>query len=231
MTGLLSIVTVVLSTACTVSAFTPNAHASSRVVQSRQSTADVSVQESFGFDFAEDTEENSNPLIFGEANYKQWVGTISDNSFLNRQYNLLGRVRELDLLTKTADAKILSRLEKNGITLASLESALPLADSLGLAGIAGSNQQLLINLVAPLLIEPAPYLLPAIGAALEVGPLAFGAAAAVTGGLEVLLLVNDVKIPFVGLEAGVYIGALLVPVTALIGGLGVGLAIANGKKE
>jgi len=232
MTGFLSTLTLILSTTCTVSAFSPpNAHSSSRIVQSRQSTADVSVQESFGFDFAEDTLENTNPLIQGEANYKQWVGTIQDNSFLNRQYNLLRRVRELDILSKTADAQILSRLEQNGITLSTLEGALPLADKLGLLGVAGNNQQLLINFVAPLLVEPAPYLLPAIGGALEVGPLAFFGAAAAVGGLEVLFVTQDVRIPFVGLPAGLYIGALLVPVTALLFGLGAGLTITNNAKE
>jgi len=171
-----------------------------------------------------------NGNISGEANYKQWIGTVQDNSFLNRQYNLLRRVRELDILTKTADAQILSRLEKNGVTLATLEGALPLADKLGLVALAGNNQQLLINGLAPLLVEPAPYLLPAIGGALEIGPAAFFGAAAATGGLEALLLVQDVKIPFVGLAAGVYIGALLVPVTLLLGGLGAGLTITNGNK-
>jgi len=172
-----------------------------------------------------------NDNISGEAKYKQWVGSVQDNSFLNRQYNLLGRVRELDILTKTADAQILSRLEANGITLATLEGALPLADKLGLAAIAGNNQQLLINFVAPLLVEPAPYLLPAIGSALEVGPPAFFAAAAAVGSLEALFLVKDVRIPFVGLEAGIYVGALLIPVTALFFSLGAGLQIANQNKK
>jgi len=160
------------------------------------------------------------------------ITTIIPNSNQTpHQYNLLGRVRELDLLTKTADAQILSRLEANGITLATLEAALPLADKLGLAEVAGNNQQLLINFVAPLLVEPAPYLLPAIGSALEVGPAAFFGAAAAVGGLEVLFLVQDVRIPFVGLEAGIYVGALLVPVTAVLFGLGAGLTISNSNKN
>jgi hypothetical protein len=48
----------------------------------RQQTA---VQESFGFDFAEDSYENTPDLILGEANLKQWVNKIEPNSFLNRQ--------------------------------------------------------------------------------------------------------------------------------------------------
>ena len=29
--------------------------------------------------------ENTPDVILGEANYKQWVSTVNDNSFLNRQ--------------------------------------------------------------------------------------------------------------------------------------------------
>ena len=43
------------------------------------------VYENFGFDFAEDQSENTPDIILGEANYKQWVSTVNDNSFLNRQ--------------------------------------------------------------------------------------------------------------------------------------------------
>lgn len=43
------------------------------------------VYENFGLDFAEDQAENTPEIILGEANLKQWVGTVNDNSFLNRQ--------------------------------------------------------------------------------------------------------------------------------------------------
>jgi hypothetical protein len=43
------------------------------------------LSESFGFDFAEDSYENTPEQLLGEANYKQWVGKIDKNSFLNRQ--------------------------------------------------------------------------------------------------------------------------------------------------
>lgn len=228
MTGFISICTLLLSTAWTVSAFSPSARSASSVPR-RQSVADVSVRENFGFSFAEDAGDVTDQLL-GEANYKQWVSEVQDNSFLNRQYNVLGRVRELDLLTKTADSGVLSLLEENGITLALLEGGLEIADNLGLLSIAGKNQQLLLNLVAPLLIEPAPYLLPLIAGALSVGPPAFFGAALATGGLEGLLVVNDVDIPFVGLSAGFYLGLLLVPLTVVFGGLGAGLTYTNSNK-
>lgn len=230
MTGLISIFTLLLSTtAFSVSAFTPSARSSSSVAQRRQSVADISVQENFGFGFAEDSSDITNQLL-GEANYKQWVGDIQDNSFLNRQYNILGRVRELDLLTKTADVGLLSLLEKNGITLETLEGALETLDGLGVLSAAGSNQQLLVNLVAPLLIEPAPILLPLIAGALEVGPAAFFLAAASIAGLEGFLVTNGVQIPFVGLSAGFYLGLLLVPLTGVFAGLGVALTATNSSK-
>lgn len=144
------------------------------------------------------------------------------------QYNVIGRVRELNLLKATADSGVLSKLEANGVDLATIEELLPLAEDLGLLSLAGSNQQLLVNLVAPLLIEPAPFLIPLIAGALEVGPSAFFAAAAGLAGLEFVLLANDVELPFVGLSAGVFLGLLLVPLTAVLTAAGV--ALANAKK-
>lgn len=55
-------------------------------LKSRQlSQSSTRVYENFGFDFAEDMAENTPDIILGEANYKQWVTTVNDNSFLNRQ--------------------------------------------------------------------------------------------------------------------------------------------------
>ena len=68
-----------ISTTTSVLAFAPQ---SSITVPSTSTTA---LQESFGFDFAEDQAENVPVTLLGEANYKQWVGEINDNSFLNRQ--------------------------------------------------------------------------------------------------------------------------------------------------
>ena len=43
------------------------------------------LNENFGFDFAEDSYANQDPLLGGEANYKQWVNRVNDNSMLNRK--------------------------------------------------------------------------------------------------------------------------------------------------
>jgi hypothetical protein len=69
-----------LSTLSAASAFAPQSQVSFQ--------RDVSVQENFGFDFAEDMAENTPAIILGEANYKQWVGENIDNSFLNRQVRM-----------------------------------------------------------------------------------------------------------------------------------------------
>lgn len=207
-----------LISATSVLGFTPR---STVPVQSVAST--TSLQESFGFDFAEDQAENTPSVILGEANYKQWVGENIDNSFLNRQYNAVRRIRELDLLGLTAEYGILSKLEKNGLDLATAESLLPTLESLGALSLVANNQQLLINGVAPLLIEPAPLLLPAVAGALDIGPPAFFLAAAAFGGLELQLITSGAEVPFVGLSAGAVAGLLLVPLTVVTGGLGVAL--------
>lgn len=132
------------------------------------------------------------------------------------------------MLQITADNGVLSKLEANGVDLATIESLLPLTEDLGLLSLAGSNQQLLVNLVAPLLIEPAPLLIPLVAGALEVGPAAFFIAAAAFGGIELLLVTNDVEIPFVGVPAGTVLGLLLVPLAAI--SAAAGAALANAKK-
>jgi hypothetical protein len=62
-----------------VSAFTVQPSA----VVIRPST--TALPESFGFDFAEDSYENTPEVILGEANYKQWINKVDKNAFLNRQ--------------------------------------------------------------------------------------------------------------------------------------------------
>lgn len=133
----------------------------------------------------------------------------------------------MNLLKTTADNGILSKLEANGVDLVTIEKLLPVAEELGLLSIAGNNQQLLVNLAAPLLIEPAPILIPVIAGALKSGPPAFFAAAAAFGGLEVFLIANDVELPLVGLPAGGVVGLLLVPLTLISAAAGAALAAAK----
>ena len=131
------------------------------------------------------------------------------------------------MLKTTVDNGILSKLEANGVDLVTIEKLLPLAEEYGLLSLAGNNQQLVINLAAPLLIEPAPILIPVIAGALKAGPNAFFAAAAAFGGLEVLLLANDVEIPLIGLPAASVFGLLFVPLALISGAAGAALASAK----
>jgi hypothetical protein len=41
--------------------------------------------ENFGLDFVADSYEATPDVLLGEANYKQWVNRIDENSFLNRK--------------------------------------------------------------------------------------------------------------------------------------------------
>jgi hypothetical protein len=150
-------------------------------------------------------------------------------SIVSVQYNVLGRVRELNLLKATVDNGLLSKLEASGLDLETLEGFLPLAEELGLLSLVGSNQQLIVNLVAPLLVEGAPILLPILSGAIGVGPPAFFLGAAGFASIEGLLLVNHVEIPFLGLPAGVFLGLLLVPLTAVSAGAGVALGSLKDK--
>ena len=146
---------------------------------------------------------------------------MSQRSFLLfLQYNVIRRVRELDLVQATLDNGVLTKLEKNGLTLSKIEELLPLLEQYGLLSLVANNQQLLINLAAPVVIEGAPLLLPLVAGALEVGPSAFYLAAAGCGGLELYLILSNAEVPLVGLPADVVAGLLLVPLTlvsALVG--------------
>jgi Protein of unknown function (DUF1118) len=158
-----------------------------------------------------------------DCSVAQQLGKLFSFHSLLCQYNVIRRVRELDLLQATIDAGILSKLEKNGLDLAKVEELLPLAEKLGLLSLVANNQQLLINGVAPLVVEGAPLLLPLIAGALEVGPAAFFLGAAVFGGLEVALISSGAEVPFVGLPASAVLGLLLVPLTVASAGAGVAL--------
>merc|ERR1719183_2935664 len=137
MAPLTSLLTVALCSSTAAFSATSNVATTSR--------PSTKLYENFGFDFAEDQVENTPQIILGEANYKTWGNSADPDNFLNQQYPLLARVRELGLLEKTAELGVLSKLEKQGLTLEKLEELLPAAEELGLLSLVGNNQQLLIN--------------------------------------------------------------------------------------
>jgi hypothetical protein len=196
-----------------VEAFSTNSGIVSPATTSRPSTH---LNENFGFDFAEDQVENTPQIILGEANYKKWVNGVDPNNMLNRQYALFTRVRELGLIEQTAELGVLSKLEKQGLTLEKTEELLPLLEQFGVLSLVGNNQQLLINGLAPVAVEGAPFILPVIAKALDIGPPAFYGAAAAVAGLEGLLFANNVQVPFIGLAAGGVLGLVLIPLTLVL---------------
>ena len=71
------------------------------------------------------------------------------------------------------DSGLLANLEKQGVDLETIEGLLPFLDSVGALSIVGNNQQMLLNLAAPPLVEGAPLLIPVLSGAVSVGPIAF----------------------------------------------------------
>lgn len=71
-------------------------------------------------------------------------------------------------------------------------------------------------------------ILPVLAGAIDVGAPAFYLAAASVAGLDAYLFASGAEIPFVGLSAGLYLGFLLVPLSAVLAV--VGGAIGSLKK-
>jgi hypothetical protein len=62
-----------------------SAYVAPKPLVARRSTQ---LQENFGLGIGEDTYAATTDLLKGEANYKQWVNRIDENSFLNRQVSV-----------------------------------------------------------------------------------------------------------------------------------------------
>mmetsp|Transcript_13544 Transcript_13544/g.13613 ORF Transcript_13544/g.13613 Transcript_13544/m.13613 type:complete len:284 (+) Transcript_13544:58-909(+) len=122
------------------------------------------IAESFGLEIAEDQFKNSDPLVAGEANYKKFVESYAPDGLVlgGPSYDVITRLRQLKLLTLTAESGLLETLEAKGLTLSQIEKLLPLVDDLGLLPLAASQKDLILNTALPLVIEPAPLLLPIV---------------------------------------------------------------------
>jgi len=142
------------------------------------------VYENFGLTIAEDPAENTPKEIFGEAAYKSFVQSYNPEGLIvgGPKYNIIERLRQLKLLTVTAESGLLEALEEKGVTLSALEKLLPLADDLNLLPLLVSNRDLALNTLAPLAIEPASALLPLVVSILKTPPTTFLAAGLVLAG-------------------------------------------------
>lgn len=150
------------------------------------------LQENFGLEIStlNDPGKITPRELLGEDTYRDFVG---DGALINKKtpfatslgsgpYDVIDRVRDLKLLTVTAESGLLEALEDKGVTLAQVEKLLPLVDSLGLLGLVRGNKDLIAG-AAPLLIEPAPSLIPVLVSLLKTPPSTFQVAGlAVAGG-------------------------------------------------
>ena len=92
------------------------------------------------------------------------------------------------MLKITAKSGLLEALEKKGLTLSKVEKLLPLADDLGALSLLLKNKELLLS-AAPLIIEPAPALIPIAVNVLNTPPSTFsslGYALLAAGAFEVV---------------------------------------------
>lgn len=150
-------------------AFSPSGRASlSRVRQMKP------LYENFGLDIAEDPSVNTPRQILGEANYVRFVQSYDDKALRvgGSRYDIIERIRTLKLLTATADSGLLEALEAKGLTLSKVEKLLPIIDKLDLLPLLVKNKDQMKGL-APLLIEPAPALLPVVAGLLSTSPSNF----------------------------------------------------------
>lgn len=149
--------------------------------------------ENFGLDFGEDPTENTPPAILGEARYKKFVGSYKENALLLGgspnapnvpDYDVIDRVSETKLLSLTAESGLLSALEEKGLTLSDLEKLLPLIDELNLLPFAVENKRLILNTIAPLVIEQSSVAIPLAVSVLKTNPSVFFTMAAGAVGAE-----------------------------------------------
>ena len=176
--------------------------------------------ETFGFSFAEDAagvaleSTEKGKLLLGEKRLKElYVDTLLkdgtvDRSLLSEDYPLLTRTAEMGLLSKTAEAGLLTALTEKGLTLTQIEKALPLVDELGLIPILIKNKWLFLNLLAPLLVEPAPLLIGPLATIIKIGgapPLAIAAALI---GSDLYGVTNGEALSLAPLAGGALFGAI-----------------------
>lgn len=200
---------------CSASAFSGSSSFASRplgaatAARSARSVKGSLRMESFGFDFAEDQGVNTPKEILGEAKLKEeFVPAVRSDALLTADYPVFDRVAELGLLSVTAESGLLAALQAKGVTLSDLEKLLPLIEEFGL--LTSINNPIVLNLIVPLLVEPAPLLLPGVVGLLKTDSTVFLAAAAAFAGLEAY-----------GFSASGEVSPLPIVGAALFGGLGV----------
>ena len=172
------------------------------------------VQESFGFDFAEDQAENTADGILGERRLKEeFIRSYKPTATVleGKPYPVFQEVQEKRILSATVNSGLLQSLDNLGLGLGDVEKLLPFLDKFGLIGLVRKNLPLAIIATGYLLIEPAPFLLPVLGALLAIPTGIWTAVAAVTTGAEVYLNA------FASFEDAGLVSLLLAPLLLIAG--------------
>lgn len=184
------------------------------------------LQENFFIDLPtlNDPSKITPKLLNGEETYKNFVDSYDPNSLLTGgggggggSYNAIRRIRELKLLSATVDSGLLQALEDKGVTLTQLERLLPIVDNAGVLPLIVKNKGLIVSAL-PLLLEPAPVLLPLVVSFLKTSPSTFTSVAAALvalGGYEGVA------------EGNVLLAALLVVLSAPLGIAGTLLGVLS----
>ena len=175
------------------------------------------VQESFGFDFAEDQAENTDLTILGERRLKEeFIRSYKPTATVleGKPYPVFQEVQEKKLLSGTVNSGLLRALDDLGLGLGDVEKLLPVIDKAGVLGLVRKNLPLAIIATGYILIEPAPFLLPVLGALL--GRARRGiwtAVAAVTTAAEIYLTA------FASFDDSGVVALLLAPLLLIAGAL------------
>lgn len=187
----------------------------------RVGTRQVKTYENFGFDFAEDQVKNTPIEVLGERRLKtEFIKSYKPTATVleGKPYPLLQEVQQKKLLSATSEAGLLAALDDLGLSLSDVEKLLPVIEKSGLLKLAAKNLPLVVILTGYLVIEPAPFLIPVLGAALKVPPPVYALAALGSAGLEALIVAT-------GAEDYSAAGFVLVPV-ALLSAILAGLPVA-----
>lgn len=180
------------------------------------------LRESFGFDFVEDQAANTPFEILGERRLKtEWVRSYKPTATVieGKPYPLFQELQDKKILSATAESGLLGALDDLGLTLSDVEKLLPIVDKSGALGLAKNNLPLAIVATGYLLIEPAPILIPVLGAALSVSTGVWTAIAAATTAAEVGLVAtgDDSLLPLLLAPLLLLSGVLSLVPTAIAG--------------
>mmetsp|Transcript_7572 Transcript_7572/g.19726 ORF Transcript_7572/g.19726 Transcript_7572/m.19726 type:complete len:232 (+) Transcript_7572:53-748(+) len=188
---------------------------------SRTVSRSTVTMENFGLSFAEDQTANTPVEILGERRLKtEFIKSYKPTATVleGKPYPLLQEVQQKKLLSKTSESGLLGAVEDLGLSLSDIEKLLPAIEKSGLLGVAAKNLPLAVILTGYLLVEPAPFLIPILGAALKVPPPIFAAAALGSAAAEGLIVAAN-------LDDYAALGFIFVPV-ALVSAVFAGLPVA-----